>query len=162
MQVAARPPRHFRPLRTIEVDGLAVGYGFRPASELIRLLGAKVRADDLGDEFPVTDAFGRTTIPYLYAAGEAARIAGLRAALAGGQRPQPRSLPTLLAGPPPHGPRAAAARRAAELRFAALTARLYPVTAADYVGMPDATMVCRCEGMTAGASRQAARNGAAT
>ena len=136
VQVAARtaggPPAR---VRTIEVDGLAVGFGFRPASELIRLLGAKCERDELGDEFPVIDAFGRTTIPHLYAAGEAARIAGLRAALAGGQLAATAAPPTLACPrPPPHGPRAAAARRAAELRFAALTARLYPVTAADYVG----------------------------
>ena len=60
VQVAARTAGGTpAPLRTIEVDGLAVGYGFRPATELIRLLGAKCERDELGDEFPVTDAFGR-------------------------------------------------------------------------------------------------------
>jgi D-hydroxyproline dehydrogenase subunit alpha len=147
-------------VRTIEVDALAVGYGFRPASELLRLLGARCDRDELGDEFPVVDLFGRTSVPNLYVAGEAARIAGLRAALAAGRlaaaavavdlglpRPQDRVL------------RTATAQLRAELRFTALTSALYPVTVADYADMPDATMACRCEGVTAAAIRGAAETG---
>lgn len=161
VQVAARTAgRTGGPVRTIEVDALAVGYGFRPASELIRLLGARCDRDELGDEFPVLDSFGRTSVPQLYAAGEAARIAGLRAALAAGQLAAAAAATDLgLPRPPEPVLRAAAARLRAELRFAALTSALYPVTAADYTAMPDEAMACRCEGVTAGAIRRAASAG---
>ena len=161
VQVAARaageqPGR----VRTFDVDGLAVGYGFRPSSELVRLLGADCAPDELGDEFPVVDPAGRTSVPHVYVAGETARIAGLRAALASGQLAAAAAAADLgLPPPPPQVLRVAKACLAAELRFAALTARLYPVTAADYLAMPDATMVCRCEGVTAGVIRQAAATG---
>jgi thioredoxin reductase len=161
VQVAARTPAGpRRPVRTIEVDALAVGFGFRPASELVRLLGARCDRDELGDEFPVIDSFGRTSVPRLYVAGEAARIAGLRAALAAGQLAAAAAAADLgLPQPPEKELRAAAARLRTELRFAALTSALYPVTAADYTAMPDATMACRCEGVTAGAIRRAAEAG---
>jgi thioredoxin reductase len=161
VQVAARAAGDRPgPVRTFDVDGLAVGYGFRPSSELVRLLGADCERDELGDEFPVIDPAGRTSVPHVYAAGETARIAGLRAALASGQLAAAAAAADLgLPLPPPQVLRGAMADLAAELRFAALTARLYPVTAADYLAMPDATMVCRCEGVTAGAIRQAAATG---
>ena len=158
-----RGPRGGRsggPVRTIEVDALAVGYGFRPASELVRLLGARCDRDELGDEFPVTDGFGRTTVPRLYVAGEAAQIAGLRAALAAGELAAAAAAADLgLPRVSEQELRAAAARLRAELRFAALTSALYPVTVADYTAMPDTTMACRCEGVTAGAIRRAAEAG---
>ena len=161
VQVAARAGgNQAGRVRTFDVDGLAVGYGFRPSSELIRLLRADCERDELGDEFPVVDPVGRTSVPRVYAAGETARIAGLRAALASGQLAAAAAAADLgLPPPPPRVLRAARASLAAELRFAALTARLYPVTAADYLAMPDATMVCRCEGVTAGVIRQAAATG---
>jgi D-hydroxyproline dehydrogenase subunit alpha len=144
-------------LRRIEVDGLAVGYGFRPGSELVRLLGVTCERDGLGEEFPVLDPWGRTSVPGVYVAGEAARIAGMRAALASGELAAAAVATDLgLVGPEPRG---AFRRLATELRFAALTARLYPVGAADYLAMPDETMVCRCEGVTAGTIRVAAAAG---
>jgi D-hydroxyproline dehydrogenase subunit alpha len=143
--------------RRIDVDGLAIGYGFRPGSELARLLRVRCERDELGDEFPVPDAWGRASVPGVYVAGEAARIAGMRAALASGELAAAAVAADLgLAGP---SPRRASRRLAAELRFAAFTARLYPVAAADYLAMPDETMVCRCEGVTAGTIRAAAATG---
>jgi D-hydroxyproline dehydrogenase subunit alpha len=157
VQIAARDGGR---TRTIEVDALAVGYGFRPASELVRLLGGDCDRDELGDEFPVTDSFGRTSVPCLYVAGEAARIAGLRAALAAGELAAAAAATDLgLPRPPDQELRAATARLRTELRFAALTAALYPVTAADYAAMPDETLACRCEGVTAGVIRRAAGTG---
>lgn len=147
-------------VRTIEVDAVAVGYGFRPASELLRLLGARCDRDELGDEFPVADLSGRTTVPHLYVAGEAARIAGLRAALAAGRLAAAAAAADLGLPPPPDVVlRTATAQLRAELRFAALTSALYPVTLADYAAIPDVTMACRCEGVTAAAIRRAAETG---
>jgi NADPH-dependent 2,4-dienoyl-CoA reductase/sulfur reductase-like enzyme len=143
-------------IRQIPVDGLAVGFGFRPATELLRLFGADGAQDELGDIFPRLDEFGRTSVPGVYAAGEVSQIAGLRAALAGGQLAAAAIAADLGLPPPPAGlQQAAAARLAAERRFAALTARLYPVTPADCVTMPGDTLVCRCEGVRAAELRRA-------
>ena len=63
------------------VDALCVGYGFRPNAELGRLLGCTCRLDPAsGDLVPVTDAWGRTSIPTIFMAGEAMGIAGIHAA----------------------------------------------------------------------------------
>jgi NADPH-dependent 2,4-dienoyl-CoA reductase/sulfur reductase-like enzyme len=143
-------------LRGFAVDGLAVGFGFRPATELIRLLGADCVQDPLGDMFPRLDKLGRSSVPCVYAAGEAAQIAGMRAAIASGRLAAAAAAADLGLPQPPAGVRrAAAASLAAELRFAALTERLYPVTAADCVTMPDDTLICRCEGVRAAELRQA-------
>jgi NADPH-dependent 2,4-dienoyl-CoA reductase/sulfur reductase-like enzyme len=152
---AAMSPAAAARTRRVAVDGLAVGFGFRPATELLRLLGAGGLQDELGDVYPRLDDLGRTTVPGVYAAGEVAQIAGVRAAMAGGQLAAAAAAADLgLPPPPPKALRAAGARLAAQRRFAALTARLYPVTAADCAAIPDETMVCRCEGVSAGQLRQ--------
>jgi thioredoxin reductase/bacterioferritin-associated ferredoxin len=143
--------------RTITVDALAVGYGFRPATELLRLLGADTTQDELGDVYPRLDPAGRTSVPGVYAAGEVTQIAGVRAALAGGRLTAAAVAADL--GLPLTEPKTAATRLAAERRFAALTGRLFPVTPEDLARMPDHTMVCRCEGVTAAELRRAAAAG---
>jgi D-hydroxyproline dehydrogenase subunit alpha len=143
-------------LRRIAVDGLAVGFGFRPATELIRLFGADCWQDDLGDVFPRLDDLGRTTVRGVYAAGEVAQIAGMRAAVASGRLAAVAVAMDLdMPQPSADTVRAAAARLEAERRLAALTARMYPVAAANYAEMPDETLVCRCEGVHAAAIRAA-------
>jgi NADPH-dependent 2,4-dienoyl-CoA reductase/sulfur reductase-like enzyme len=157
---AAMPAGPVPRARRVPVDGIAVGFGFRPATELLRLLGADCAQDELGDVFPRLDESGRTSVPGVYAAGEASQIAGLRAALAGGELAATAIAADLgLPAPPAAKRRGAAARLAAERRFAALSARLYPVTPADCVSMPDDTLVCRCEGVRAGELRRAAALG---
>jgi len=142
--------------RRIAVDGLAVGFGFRPATELIRLFDVDCWQDDLGDVFPRLDDLGRTTVRGVYAAGEVAQIAGVRAAVASGCLAASAVAMDLdMPQPPADTVRVAAARLAAERRFAALTARLYPLAAADCTTMPDETLVCRCEGVHAAAIRAA-------
>ncbi len=119
VQVAARAAGNQPgPVRTFDVDGLAVGYGFRPSSELIRLLGADCERDELGDEFPVVDPAGRTSVPHVFVAGETARIAGLRAALASGQLAAAAAAADL--GLPPPQPRVLRAARASAGRRTAV------------------------------------------
>ena len=94
--------------RRFAVDALAAGFGFRPATELLRLLGADGTQDELGDVYPRLDLLGRTTVPGVYAAGEVAQIAGMRAAMAGGQLAAAAAAADLgLPPPPPKALRAA-------------------------------------------------------
>ena len=144
-----------------KVDALCVAYGFSPSTELLRVLGVECRRDAVsGDPVPVTDAFGRTTRPGLYVAGEAAGIGGVDAALGGGRLVgiamamdlglKPASGKAIVAG---------LLRKQARLRkFALLTAVIYASEGA-YRSIADETVVCRCECVTAGAVRRAAQNG---
>ncbi|WP_395105523.1 NAD(P)/FAD-dependent oxidoreductase [Actinomadura sp. SCN-SB] len=156
-----------RPVRALEVDAVCVGYGFRPQTELARLLGCEVRCDPVtGDAEPVTDAFGRGGRPGVYVVGEAAGIGGVHLARNRGTTAaahilarEARSRP----GPTPPAPReivrlAAARRRLAA--FTALTADLYPGPGElqDVLApaLPGETMACRCEAVTVADVRSAA------
>ena len=142
------------------VDSLCMGYGFRPQVDLLHLLGCDTRADPFsGDEFVVVDSAGATSVPGVWAAGEVGGIAGVDVALAEGAvvaaavlhdlgiDPRPGS------APPKLGPRAGAAAVAA----------LYPapreLAARAAAALPDDALVCRCESVSAGAVRAAARAG---
>jgi NADPH-dependent 2,4-dienoyl-CoA reductase/sulfur reductase-like enzyme len=145
--------------RDFEVDTLAVGYGFRPAVELAGLLGVECVAGPGGDLVPRTDGAGRTSTGHVYVAGEAAGIAGVHAARARAEVAAAAIAADL--GLPGAGPASVASRRRARRheRFAALTTRLYPVPDSLVTGVPDATLICRCEGVTAGQIRAAAGTG---
>lgn len=145
-------------VRQLETDALCVGFGFRPSTELPRLLGCDTRADPTGTEhLPVVDEDGATSVDGLYVAGDCAGIAGVHAAGVRGQlaahailrRLAPERAPVRLSG---------LRRRARALdRFAELADRLYPLPAT--ADIPDTTQVCRCEGVSAGEIRQAAATG---
>ena len=139
------------------------GFGFRPATELLRLLGADCDPGRAGRRLPAPGPprphqrarrlrGGRGRPDRRRAGRDRGRPAGRGRR---GRRPRPAARPR------PRALHAARARLAAERRFAALTARLYPVTAADCVAMPDETMVCRCEGVSAAELRQAGATGPA-
>ncbi|WP_214106082.1 NAD(P)/FAD-dependent oxidoreductase [Acrocarpospora catenulata] len=150
------------PVRTVEVDALCVGYGFRPQTDLVRLLGCAVRADAAtGDAVPVTDPAGRTSREDVHVAGEAAGIGGVHLATARGRAAADDILARLTGRPAPRP-----ARRIRRLaRFAALTEALYP-SPADLLAtllpaLPEHTMACRCEAVTAGEVRAVAAGPAA-
>ncbi|WP_280883044.1 FAD-dependent oxidoreductase [Streptomyces pseudovenezuelae] len=145
-------------VRRLETDALCVGFGFRPSTELPRLLGCDTQADPTGTEqLPVVDADGTTSVDGLYVAGDCAGIAGVQAAGVRGQLAAHAILRRLAPERAP-APVAGLRRRARSLdRFAALADRLYPMPAT--ADIPDDTQVCRCEGVSAGEIRQAAETG---
>jgi NADPH-dependent 2,4-dienoyl-CoA reductase/sulfur reductase-like enzyme len=150
-----------KPVRTVEVDALCVGYGFRPQADLARMLGCEVRTDPrTGDATPMVGPAGRASRDDVYVIGEAAGIAGAPAAAA-------RGLAAALDILAREGHavdarelrRVAAARRSLE-RFKRLTDALYP-TPADLArilpgALPDAATLCRCEAVSAGEVRRTA------
>ncbi|MEV6177342.1 FAD-dependent oxidoreductase [Streptomyces sp. NPDC052015] len=137
--------------RRLACDALAVGHGLLPHTDLAaglgcRLDGSTVRVDDEQ----------RTDVPGVWAAGEATGVGGAGLSLAEGHIAG-RSAAARLHGSAPD-PRewAAAARSRTRLRafFAELDgAYAAPVRWAERV--TDATVVCRCEEVTAGAVREA-------
>lgn len=145
---------------SVEIDALVVGFGFRPATELLHLLGAEFGPAIAGDALPVRDRYGRTTLDRVYVAGESAGIAGVHAARLRGQLAAAAAADDLGIGRRRAAGSRRALRRAASLdRFAGLLATLYPLSDELVTSLPDGTMICRCEGIDAGQIRAAAAQG---
>jgi NADPH-dependent 2,4-dienoyl-CoA reductase/sulfur reductase-like enzyme len=120
-------------------DLLATGYGLVPNAELARLLGC-----ELSGGFVAVNAYQRTSVEGLYAAGEPTGIAGVEAALMEGE----------LAGLAAAGRAAAADERPRALeREHRLAARMEQAFALrlELHALADAeTIVCRCEDVRLG------------
>lgn len=148
--------------RSYEVDALCISYGFRPQTELLRLLGCAVHEEESTHELvPITDGAGRTDIDGVYAAGESSGIRGVHSALAQGHLVAASVLEDL--GEVRPSGRIDKARKAVahEDRFAQLAGKLYPHPA-DLArtllrAMPASTQVCRCEGVDLGTLRALAQ-----
>jgi NADPH-dependent 2,4-dienoyl-CoA reductase/sulfur reductase-like enzyme len=136
---------------------VALGWGLKPEAQLADLAGVPFDFDALQHNWvPRRDAAGRTAVPGIYLAGDGAgiggadvaEIAGARAALAlledRGQRIDLRET-TLLDR-----------RLRAAARFRAGLERAFPFPATLAAAMDDATILCRCERITAGEFRAAA------
>lgn len=145
---------------THEVDSLCIGMGFRPQTELVRLLGCAMVTDlRTADLVPHTDAEGRTSHPQVYVAGEASGIGGAQLAVA-----EAEVVAAAILSREGRGiPRTSLARRVRRSRrFVTLTDSLYPapaeLTRTLVESIDDDVRVCRCEAVTAGQIRAAARD----
>ncbi|MFI5683559.1 FAD-dependent oxidoreductase [Streptomyces sp. NPDC051636] len=138
--------------RRIPCDTLAVGHGMLPHTDLAGTLGCRLSGHDVH-----VDDEQRTDVPGVWAAGEATGVGGAALALAEGHIAG-RSIAARLHGREPDpGAWSAAARSRARLRafFAAVDAVCAPPARwPDRV--PDDTVACRCEEVTAGEVRAAA------
>lgn len=156
LRVKLAPRTGYRPSlarhQSIETDAVAIGYGFRPSSELARLLGCEMRSDpQTGDPIPLVDSHGRSSARCVYVVGEAAGVAGVRAALIRGSLAGGAAAADLgAADAPPHGMRRAQRQSRKLNRFADLTATLYPFPWDLIDAIPCDTLVCRCEAVSAG------------
>ncbi len=65
-----------------DVDIICVAVGLNPMSQLVRMAGAKMK--DAGGLVPVTDEYGETSVPGLFAAGDVAGIEEASSAMIGG------------------------------------------------------------------------------
>lgn len=143
----------------IPCDAVAFGYGLKPETQLADLAGCRFRFDEAGRHWlPETDSDGRALgIDGVYLAGDGAGIGGADAAELAGER----AALTLLAdlGRPADGARLARIeRRLARLaRFRAGLERAFPFPAELAAAIDDATILCRCEEVTAGELRATAR-----
>ncbi|MDB6454307.1 NAD(P)/FAD-dependent oxidoreductase [Falsirhodobacter sp. 20TX0035] len=132
-------------------DAVAMGWHLRAETQLADLAGARFQwSADWAQWLPQTDALGRAG-PELYLAGDGVRILGADGAERAGTLAAHAVLEDL--GQPASGT-AALLRRAARLdRFARAMARAFPWPGAQVRALPDATVLCRCEGITAGELR---------
>ncbi|WP_338894794.1 NAD(P)/FAD-dependent oxidoreductase [Streptomyces sp. TG1A-60] len=139
--------------RRIPCDTLAVGHGMIPHTDLAEALGCRV--DPAGTRVWVDDE-QRTDVPGVWAAGEATGIGGAALSLAEGHIAG-RSAAARLQGrePEPGEWAGAATSRAALRKFFSALDTVYVPPAHWTEQVTDATVVCRCEEVTAGAVREA-------
>ncbi|GAA3376729.1 NAD(P)/FAD-dependent oxidoreductase [Streptomyces sannanensis] len=155
----SRLDRDWRPVpgtgRRIPCDALAVGHGLVPQLELGTGLGCATRRTPDGTLALELDGDQRTSVPGVWAAGEAGGIGGAELALTEGELAA-ASIAHELRGTP--YPRAVAglARRRARLRaFADAMAAAHRPGPGWTGWLDDATDVCRCEEVPAGSIREA-------
>ena len=134
---------------TVEADVLCIGYGFVPSLELPRLAGCRTEFDeDLGGRIVVKDAWGRTSVDGVYAAGDGTGVEGSYVAIdegivaALGAAQDAGVLDAERAGSMASAPRRRLRRRRA---LARATNRIFRVGPGIYELADDATVVCRCE-----------------
>ncbi|MEP7182425.1 MAG: NAD(P)/FAD-dependent oxidoreductase [Betaproteobacteria bacterium] len=150
--------------KTITADAVCLGYGLTPAAEIYRLLGAEERHDGAaGGWVPVLDAGRRTSIGRLYGAGDGAGLEGAAAApLTGRIAALSAALDLGRLDTDAHRREQDAAThelsRAA--RFGRAMSRLIAPKPTAMERVPDDTIVCRCEDVTAGALRAEVAAGA--
>jgi NADPH-dependent 2,4-dienoyl-CoA reductase/sulfur reductase-like enzyme len=142
-------------------DAVAIGWGLKPEAQLADLAGVPFRFDATQRNWvPQRDAAGRTQVAGVYLAGDGAGIGGAEVAELAGARAalallEDRGLVL------DHALRVHLdARLRTEARFRAALERAFPYPAHLARTMPDTTLLCRCEAITAGELRAAAREGA--
>ncbi len=157
---AVRISRSARRHQVIEADLLLVHFGVTPDLQAARSAGLPVNWDS--DQFalsPVVDRWGRSSNPALFVAGDGAGIAGAVAAALRGRLAGLAVAADLGRINAAERDRRAAPVQAAltrELRVRPLLERWFK-PAVDLLYPADETLICRCESVTAGQLRQAAR-----
>jgi NADPH-dependent 2,4-dienoyl-CoA reductase/sulfur reductase-like enzyme len=142
-----------------DCDAVGLGWHLRAETHLAELAGCAFDFDATWRQWlPRADAMGRAG-PGFYLAGDGLRLVGADAAEVAGRLAAAACLADLGLPTPDI---AADERRLRRLRrFAEGVARAFPWPADMIRALPDETVVCRCEGVTCGELRAAARYGGA-
>jgi thioredoxin reductase len=142
----------------IACDAVGLGFGLKPESQLADLVGVPFTFDATQRNWvPQRDGAGRTPVAGVYLAGDGAGIAGADAAELAGARAAWATIED--GGGVVDSAEVARLDRALARvpRFRGALERAFPYPAALAARTPDATIVCRCEAITAGDLRAAAR-----
>ncbi|HQR25522.1 MAG TPA: FAD-dependent oxidoreductase [Nocardioides sp.] len=139
------------PTRAISADGLVIGYGFQPSTELARQVGCRLQWNSPKGGWVVShDDHFATSVPGVYVAGEPAGVGGAEQSRAEGHLAALNIVADLGAGSPPSRgdlARARADHRRAS-RFAAMVQEAFePNRQALLALAKPSTPVCRCEGI---------------
>lgn len=156
----ARLDRDWRPVpgtgRRIACDALAVGHGLVPQLELATGLGCATRRTPDGTYALALDDRQRSSVPGVWAAGEAGGVGGAQLALAEGELAALAIAAELRCTPRPDARRAVALRRTRSLRaFAEVMAAAHRPGPGWPGWLRDDTEVCRCEEVSAAEVRAA-------
>ncbi|MFE0136355.1 FAD-dependent oxidoreductase [Streptomyces sp. NPDC059037] len=155
-----RLDRDWRPVRgtgrRIECDALAVGHGLVPQIELATALGCTTCSLPDGTRALALDDLQGTSVPGLWAAGEAGGVGGVRLAYTEGELAG-IAIAAQVLGSPVHGGRVRELkRRRGRMRaFADAMATVHAPGSGWPRWLRDDTEVCRCEEVTAGRIHEA-------
>ena len=142
----------------VACDAVGASFGLRSETQLADLAGCAFAFDDVTRQWiPKRDTAGRSSVPDVYLAGDGAGIGGADVAELQGERTALAVLEDL--GKPIDRTRVAVLDRklARQARFRRALEDAYPYPAHLLDAVTDDEVVCRCEGITAGALRSAAR-----
>jgi thioredoxin reductase len=157
----ARVDGEWRPVdagRAVDCDTLVAGFGFVASSELARQAGCAHRWDGRAGGWVVGhDDWMRTSVASVHVAGEITGVAGAEQALTEGRLAALGALVGLGRLDEPEAERRAAPVRrelARRRRFSTLVQERFAPRLDALAGLAtDGTLVCRCEGIDAGALR---------
>jgi NADPH-dependent 2,4-dienoyl-CoA reductase/sulfur reductase-like enzyme len=148
--------------RRVACDAVGASFGLRPETQLADLAGCRFAfAADARQWHPERSSEGRSSVGGVYLAGDGARIGGADVAELQGRRTALAVLEDLGRAVDRHevAQLDRALARQARFRRALDAAYPFPAHLVDTIG--DGELVCRCEGVTVGALREAVRDRAA-
>lgn len=142
------------PLR-VPCDAIALGYHLRPETQLADLAGCEFRFDHAVQQWlPVADEDGRSNVKGVYLAGDGARVRGADAAERAGRLAALAVLKDIGVTRKDDEARRLRTQLQRFTRFAAGLRTAFPWPAQFAAALPDDTIVCRCESITAGELRR--------
>jgi NADPH-dependent 2,4-dienoyl-CoA reductase/sulfur reductase-like enzyme len=141
--------------RSFDCDAVGLGYGLRSETQLADLARCRFAFDPVGRQWlPEVDPDGRTSTPRVYLAGDGARALGADAAENAGRLAACAALRDLGRDVPESETIPLRAAQATMARFRGGLEAAFPWPAAQAASLPDDTLVCRCEAITAGEIRR--------
>ncbi|HKT98511.1 MAG TPA: FAD/NAD(P)-binding oxidoreductase [Paraburkholderia sp.] len=149
----------------VECDAVALGYHLRSETQLADLAGCAFEFDRAARQWlPRVDEDGRSSVAGVYLAGDGARVRGADAAERAGRLAALAMLHDAGAAQPGALEETARLRRelARYTRFAQGLRTAFSWPAQFAATLPDHTVVCRCEAITAGELRRVVREMGAT
>lgn len=148
-------------LKNIKCDAVGMGWHLRSENQLADLAGCEFTFDAITRQWaPQIDQMGRSTCAGIYLAGDGVRILGADGAESAGSLAAFALLQDM-GQPAAHSEIRGLLRKQARIkRFSKGLARAFPWPAHVCSDMPDQTILCRCENVTAGTFRTVMAQGA--
>jgi NADPH-dependent 2,4-dienoyl-CoA reductase/sulfur reductase-like enzyme len=139
----------------VECDAVALGYHLRSETQLADLAGCEFRFDHaLQQWLPVADEDGRSNVRGVYLAGDGARVRGADAAERAGRLAALAAIKDIGMTCNEDDANKLRTQLSRFTRFAAGLRTAFPWPARFAATLPDETIVCRCEAVTAGELRR--------
>lgn len=146
-------------LQTLSCDAVATGYHLRPETQLADLARCAFRFDAATHQWlPELDDSGRSSVSNVYLAGDGVRVLGADGAEIAGRLAAYAALVDMGRAVPADEISALKKDRAKMDRFRQGLAIAFPWPAEQAAKLSDDTIVCRCEGITAGELRRVIRD----
>ncbi|MBY2915368.1 NAD(P)/FAD-dependent oxidoreductase [Rhizobium leguminosarum] len=138
-------------------NAIGMGYHLRSESQLADLAGCLFSFDPVWRQwFPDIDDLGRSSVENVYLAGDGVRLLGADGAEVSGRLAALALLSDAGIKVSSNEMRQLRNERRRHLRFAMGIQKAFPWPVGQIAGLPDDTLVCRCEAITAGELRRSA------